>query len=162
MEKNKSNKNKPKNSQNQNKSDNNKKGTSLLEINTEFDENISFSHYCSIYRKFGVEKQKPKVDYIPFIMTLEFTYSYSEEIRTSKEVDKQSIETIISYIKKFTNSKEEKYIKSFLDNIKTFSEIIGIEKTSNLLIPALARIVDDTFLLKNHFLKVLLPFIDYL
>ena len=162
MEKNKSNKNKQKNSQNQNKSDNNKKGTSLLEINTEFDENISFSHYCSIYRKFGVEKQKPKVDYIPFIMTLEFTYSYSEEIRTSKEVDKQSIETIISYIKKFTNSKEEKYIKSFLDNIKTFSEIIGIEKTSNLLIPALARIVDDTFLLKNHFLKVLLPFIDYL
>ena len=162
MEKNKSNKNKPNKSQNQNKSDNNKKGTSLLEINTEFDENISFSHYCSIYRKFGVEKQKPKVDYIPFIMTLEFTYSYSEEIRTSKEVDKQSIETIISYIKKFTNSKEEKYIKSFLDNIKTFSEIIGIEKTSNLLIPALARIVDDTFLLKNHFLKVLLPFIDYL
>jgi hypothetical protein len=162
MEKNKSNKNKPKKSQNQNKSDNNKKGISLLEINTEFDENISFSHYCSIYRKFGVEKQKPKIDYIPFIMTVEFTYSYSEEIRTSKEVDKQSIETIISYIKKFTNSKDEKYIKSFLDNIKTFSEIIGIEKTSNLLIPALARIVDDTFLLKNHFLKVLLPFIDYL
>ena len=87
-------------------------------------------------------------------MTVEFTYSYSEEIRTSKEVDKQSIETIISYIKKCTNSKDEKYIKSFLDNIKTFSEIIGIEKTSNLLIPALARIVDDTFLLKNHFLKV--------
>ena len=165
MENNKSNKKKPNKSQNQkdkNKPDDNKKISSLLEINTEFDESISFSHYCSIYRKFGIEKQKPKIDYIPFIMTVEFTYSYSEEIRTSKEVDKQSIETITSYIKKFQNSKDEKYNKTFLDNIKTFSEIIGIEKTSNLLIPALARIVDDTFLLKNHFLKVLLPFIDYL
>ena len=162
MENNNSNKNKQIKPQNQNKSENNKKWSNLLEINTEFDENISFSHYCSKYRKFGVETQKPKLDYIPFIMTLEFTYSYSEEIRTSKIVDKQSIDTIISYIKKFTNSKDEKYIKTFLDNIKTFSEIIGIEKTSNLLIPALARIVDDAFILKNHFLKVLLPFIDYL
>ena len=150
-----------KSEKNQNKSNNNKR-SSLLEINTEFDESISFSHYCSTFRKFGVDKQKPKIDYIPFIMTLEFTYSYSEELRSPKEVDKQSIETISSYIKKFSNSKDEKYNKTFLDNIKTFSEIIGIEKTSNLLIPALARIVDDTFLLKNHFLKVLLPFIDYL
>ena len=139
-----------------------KKIPNLLEINTEFDESISFSHYCSIYRKFGVDKQKPKIDYIPFIMTVEFTYSYSEELRASKEVDKQSIENIISYIKKFSNSVDEKYIKTFLDNIKTFSEIIGIEKTSNLLIPSLARIVDDSFTLKNQFLKVLLPFIDYL
>ena len=146
---------------NQNKSHNIKQ-TRLLEINTEFDENISFSHYCSIYRRFGVEKQKPKTDYIPFIMTVEFTYSYSEELRSSKEVDKQSIENITSYIKKFSNSTDEKYKKTFLDNIKTFSEIIGIEKTSNLLIPSLARIVDDSFTLKNHFLKVLLPFIDYL
>ena len=153
MENNSSNKNKQIKPQNQNKSENNKKWSNLLEINTEFDENISFSHYCSKYRKFGVETQKPKLDYFPFIMTLEFTYSYSEEIRTSKIVDKQSIDTIISYIKKFTNSKDEKYIKTFLDNTKTFSEIIGIEKTSNLLIPALARIVDDAFILKNHFLS---------
>ena len=147
---------------NTNKSENNKKETSLYEINTEFDESISFSHYCSLYRKFGVDKQKPKIDYIPFIMTVEFTYSYTEELRASKEVDKQSIETITGYIKKFSNSRDEKYNKTFLENIKTFSEIIGIEKTSNLLIPALARIVDDSFVMKNQFLKVLLPFIDYL
>ena len=147
--------------QNQNRGHNTKQSR-LLEINTEFDESISFSHYCSIYRRFGVDKQKPKIDYIPFIMTVEFTYSYSEELRASKEVDKQSIENITSYIKKFSNCTDEKYNKTFLDNIKTFSEIIGIEKTSNLLIPSLARIVDDSFLLKNHFLKVLLPFIDYL
>ena len=138
------------------------KTSNLLEKNTEFDEIISFSHYCSIYRKFGVQKEKTKIDFIPFIMTVEFTYSYSEELRASKEVDKQSIENIISFIKKFQNSIDEKYNKTFLDNIKTFSEIIGIEKTSNLLIPALARIVDDSFSLKNHFLKVLLPFIDFL
>ena len=149
------------NSKDQNKP-HDKKVTSLLEINTEFDESISFSHYCSIYRKFGVDKKKPKIDYIPFIMTLEFSYSYSEELKASKEVDKQSIDNITSFIKKFSNSIDEKYNKTFLDNIKTFSEIIGIEKTSNLLIPALARIVDDSFSLKNHFLKVLLPFIDYL
>ena len=140
----------------------NTKQTRLLEINKEFDESISFSHYCAIYTRFYVDKQKPKIDYIPYIMSLEFNYTYAEELRTTKEVDKQSIENITSYIKKFTNSTDEKYNKTFLDNIKTFSEIIGIEKTSNLLIPSLARIVDDSFSLKNHFLKTLLPFIDYL
>ena len=164
MENNKSNnKNikKVENPKNQKKPHNTKQ-TRLLEINSEFDESISFSHYCSFYRRFGVEKQKSKIDYIPFIMTVEFNYTYVEELRATKEVDKQSIENITSYIKKFTNSRDEKYIKTFLDNIKTFSEIIGIEKTSNLLIPSLARIVDDSFTLKNHFLKILLPFIDYL
>ena len=135
----------------------------LLEINTEFDESISFNHYCSTYRKFFLnEINPPKFDFIPFIMTVEFTYSYSEDLRITREVDKQMIDTIISYIKKFSNSNEEKYNKTFLENMKTFSEIIGIEKTSNILIPALARIVDDSFLMKNHFLKMLLPFIDYL
>ena len=135
----------------------------LLEINTEFDESISFSHYCSTYRKFFLDEIKiTKFDFIPFIMTVEFTYSYSEDFRITKEVDKQTIDTIISYIKKFSNSNDEKFIKNFLENMKTFSEIIGIEKTSNTLIPALARIVDDNFLMKNHFLKMLLPFIDFL
>ena len=134
----------------------------LLEINTEFDENISFSHYCSTYRKFSFDKDEPKFDFIPFIMTVEFSYSYSEDLRVTREVDRQSIDTIIGYTKKFSNSNDEKYNKTFLDNIKTFSEVIGIEKTSNILIPALARIVEDSFLMKNHFLKILLPFIDFL
>ena len=95
-------------------------------------------------------------------MTVEFSYSYSEDLRVTREVDRQSIDTIIGYTKKFSNSNDEKYNKTFLDNIKTFSEVIGIEKTSNILIPALARIVDDSFLMKNHFLKILLPFIDFL
>ena len=136
--------------------------TKLLEINTEFDENISFSHYCSTYRKFCFDKVEPKFDFIPFIMTVEFSYSYSEDLRVTREVDRQSIDTIIGYTKKFSNSNDEKYNKTFLDNIKTFSEVIGIEKTSNILIPALARIVEDSFLMKNHFLKILLPFIDFL
>ena len=134
----------------------------LLEINTEFDENISFSHYCSTYRKFYLQPKNPQIDFIPFIMTVEFSYSYTEDLRVTKEVDRQSIDTIIGYTKKFSTSNDEKYNKTFLDNIKTFSEIIGIEKTSNILIPSLARIVDDSFLMKNHFLKVLLPFIDFL
>ena len=135
----------------------------LLEINNEFDESISFSHYCSTYRKYFFDEIYPsKFDFIPFIMTVEFTYSYSEDLRVTKEVDKQTIDSIISYTKKFSNSNDEKYNKTFLGNMKTFSEIIGIEKTSNILIPALARIVDDSFLMKNYFLKMLLPFIDYL
>ena len=134
----------------------------LLEINTEFDESISFSHYCSTYRKYFLDKENPEFDFIPFIMTVEFTYSYSEDLRITREIDNKTIDTIISHIKKFSNSTDEKYNKTFLDNMKTFSEIIGIEKTSNILIPTLARIVDDSFLMKNHFLKMLLPFIDYL
>ena len=153
---------KEENIKDQNKPQYNKKISNFFEKNTEFDESISFIHYRSIYRKFGVQKENTNIDLIPYIMSVEFTYSYSEELRSSKEVDTQSIENIISFIKKFQNSNDEKYNKTFLDNMKTFSEIIGIEKTSNLLIPALARIVDDSFSLKNHFLKVLLPFIDYL
>ena len=34
-----------------------------------------------------------------FIITNEFTYIYTEEIRGPKEIDKQSIDNIISYIK---------------------------------------------------------------
>ena len=162
MENNESKQKKEDNIIEQNIPQNKRKYSKLFEKNTEFDETISFIHYRSNYRKFGVQKEKTNVDFIPFIMSVEFTYSYSEELRASKEVDQQSIENIISFIKKFQNTYDEKYNKSFLENIKTFSEIIGIEKTSNLLIPALARIVDDSFSLKQHFLKVLLPFIDYL
>ena len=98
----------------------------LLEINTEFDESISFSHYCSTYRKYFLDKENPEFDFIPFIMTVEFTYSYSEDLRITREIDNKTIDTIISHIKKFSNSTDEKYNKTFLDNMKTFSEIIGI------------------------------------
>ena len=103
----------------------------LLEINTEFDENISFSHYCSTYRKFYLEPKNPKFDFIPFIMTVEFSYSYSEDLRVTREVDRQSIDTIIGYTKKFSNSKDEKYNKTFLDNIKTMQRI-GTAKKLNI------------------------------
>ena len=49
-----------------------------------------------------------------------------------------------------------------MENIKTYAEIIGIHKTSNLLVPALAKIVDESLQVKLQFLKSLLPFIDYL
>ena len=39
-------------------------------------------------------------------MTLEFTYSYSEELRVSREIDKQSIENITPL-----NHKINRYVK---------------------------------------------------
>ncbi|MCF0228018.1 MAG: hypothetical protein HUJ52_04300, partial [Malacoplasma sp.] len=95
-------------------------------------------------------------------MSTEFSYSYFEEKIANKEADKESIAQILGHIKSFTLSHDEKFTKNFLDNIKTYAEIIDIENTSNILIPALAKIVDEPLHIKNQFLKVLLPFIDYL
>lgn len=49
-----------------------------------------------------------------------------------------------------------------MDNIKTYAEIIGIKNTSDILVPALAKVVDEPLNVKIKFLENLLPFIDYL
>ena len=133
----------------------------ILELNKEFDETIYFNHCYTVFRKMQVEKPISQTT-IPFLMIREFLFSYFEEKLINKEADKESITQIIGHIKQFSNSHDESFIRNFLENIKTYAEMIGIKNTSNILVPALAKIVDESFHAKLQFLKALLPFIDYL
>ena len=52
---------------------------------------------------------------------------------------------------------------TFFDNLKSYSEILGLEEAINQLIPVLVKIVLDKIDVKIHFLKVLYQnFIYYL
>ena len=62
----------------------------------------------------------------------------------------------------FSSSHDLAFTRKFLDNIKTYAEIIGIKNTSDILVPALAKIVDENLNVKIKFLENLLPFIDFL
>ena len=62
-------------------------------------------------------------------MIREFLFSYFEEKRINREADKESITQILGHIKQFSNSHDIKFIINFLQNIKTYAEMIGIKNT---------------------------------
>ena len=133
----------------------------IFELNKEYDENIYFNHHYTAFRKLSVEKPISQTT-IPFLMTREFLFSYFEEKIITKEADKETITQILGHIKQFSISHDLSFIRNFLDNIKTYAEVIGIKNTSNILVPALAKVVDESLNIKIKFLQSLLPFIDYL
>ena len=133
----------------------------IFELNKEFDESIYFNHHYTALRKLSVEKPISQTT-IPFLMVREFLFSYFEETIITKEADKETITQILGHIKQFSSSHDLGFIRNFLDNIKTYAEIIGIKNTSDILVPALAKVVDEPLNVKIKFLENLLPFIDYL
>ena len=133
----------------------------IFELNKEYDESIYFNHHYTASRKLCVEKPISQTT-IPFLMTREFLFSYFEEKIINKEADKETITQILGHIKQFSISHDLSFIRNFLENIKTYAEIIGIKNTSDLLVPALAKVVDESLNVKIKFLQSLLPFIDYL
>jgi len=133
----------------------------INELNKEFDESIYFNHHYTALRKLEVEKPISPVT-IPLLMDCEFLFSCFEEKMITKEADKETQTQILGHIKQFMSTKDLNFIRNFLDNIKTYAEIIGIKNTSDLLVPALAKIVDESLNVKIKFLENLLPFIDYL
>ena len=133
----------------------------LLNPNTEFDEIIYFSNYYSVFRK--IEYQNPiSQDYHPYITTREFVYSYFEDKQIIKTTSQETKNQILGRIKQYSNSHDDKFTKFFLDNMNSYAEILGLESTSNLILPALAKIVDETVAVKIYFLKKLSPLIDFL
>ena len=133
----------------------------LLSKNTEFDEIIYFSNYCSVFRK--IEFNNPiSAESNPYILSREFLYSYFEDKRVTKTTSEETKIQVIGRIKQFSIAHDDKFTKFFLDNMNSYAEIIGLELISNLLLPALAKIVDETVAIKTYFLKKLSPLIDYL
>ena len=129
-------------------------------MNTEFDENLYFTHFFNTFQHLEFENLTSESN--PFLIEKEFNYGYFEEIKLIKEPIKLSVNAVTGHIKKFSNCQDKAFKKNFIDNIQIYSDSIGIENTNNLLIPALARIVDETLDLKIRFLKSLIPFIDSL
>ena len=70
----------------------------LLETNVDYDENIYFNHYFSVFNK--MEFENPINDrQIPNLMSCEFLYSYFEVRKTIKVASKESKTQIIGRIK---------------------------------------------------------------
>ena len=133
----------------------------LLSKNTEFDEIIYFSNYFSVFRKIEFNNQISQ-DFHPYIMSREFLYSYFEDKRIIKTASQETKTQVIGRIKQFSITREDKFTKFFLDNMNAYAEIVGLDITSNLLLPSLAKIVDETVAVKIYFLKKLSPLIDFL
>ena len=134
----------------------------LLESNIDFDENIYFNHYFSVFGRLDFESPISNKQF-PCLMSREFLYSSFERTQYKVEACNESIPQIIGKIKKFSNSLDINFNMKFLDNIKTYSEKIGLEQTKNMLIPTLVKIALDKTDVKIHFLKVMHQnFIDYL
>ena len=134
----------------------------LLETNVNFDENFYFNHYLSAFNKLEFNSPISNAT-IPYMMSQEFSYSYFEVFKNIKPAIKETIPQIIGRIKQFSNSNDDKFNMAFLDNIQAYSEILGMKQTQDILIPVLARVVDEKIEVKIHFLKVLYQnFVDYL
>ena len=134
---------------------------SLMETNTEFDEILYFSNYCSVFRKIEFEEPISQNSY-PYLISREFVYSYFEDKRIIKSTSQETKSQIIGRIKQYSITRDEKFTKFFLDNMNAYAEAIGLEDTSNFLLPALAKIVDETVAVKIYFLKKISNLIDFL
>ena len=133
----------------------------LLETNTEFDEVLYFNNYCSVFRK--IEFENPiNQNSFPYLISREFVYSYFEDKRIIKSTSQETKSQIIGRIKQYSITRDDKFTKFFLDNMNSYAEAIGLEDTSNLLLPALAKIVDETVAVKVYFLKKVSNLIDFL
>ena len=98
----------------------------------------------------------------PCLLAREFLYSYFEDKKIIKTINKESITKIIGIIKQFSNSSDEEFNKLFFNNIKSYAEVLDIEATKDKLVPVLVKIVDEKPKMKIHFLKSLPQFVDYL
>ena len=133
----------------------------LKEENNEFDENIYFNHYYLAQRVMAIE---PKINgrAIPYIMSREFLYSCFEDKKNYKLAKNETYQQILGRVKQFMNSNDDNFNKIFLDNITSYTEILGKEKSETIIIPVLSKIVEDKINTKIYFLKVLESYIEYL
>ena len=133
----------------------------LHETNDEFDENIYFNHYYLAQRKMEIEPViTGKV--FPYIMSREFLYSYFEDKKNYQLAKNETYPQILGRVKQFMNSNDDNFNKIFLDNIKSYTEILGKEKSETIIIPVLSKIVGDKINTKIYFLTFLESYIEYL
>ena len=133
----------------------------LHESNDEFDENIYFNHYYLAQRQMELEPViTGKV--FPYMMSREFLYSYFEDKKNYKLAKDETYPQILGRVKQFMNSNDDNFNKIFLDKIKSYTEILGKEKSETIIIPVLSKIVGDKINTRIYFLTILESYIEYL
>ena len=133
---------------------------SLTEINSEFSENIYFTHFYLAQRELDFEP-KPNGDVIPYMMSRDFLYSLFEDKKNYKNANNETYQQILGRVKQFMNSNDDNFNKIFLDHFTYYWEILGKKNAENILIPVLSKITEDRIGTRIYFLKKLKNFLEF-
>ena len=133
----------------------------LIEVNTEFNENIYFNHFYLAHRELDFER-KPMGDVIPYMMSRDFLYSYFEDKKNYKNSINETYPQILGRVKQFMNSNDDNFNKIFLDHITYYWDVLGKKNSETIIIPVLSKIVDDKIGTRIYFLKMLKDFLVFL
>ena len=134
---------------------------SLIELNTEFNENIYFNHFYVAHRELDFEP-KPIGDVIPYMMSRDFLYSYFEDKKNYKNSINETYPQILGRVKQFMNSNDDNFNKIFLDHITYYWDVLGKQNSETIIIPVLSKIVEDKIGTRIYFLKMLKDFLVFL
>ena len=133
----------------------------LVEINTDFTENIFFNHFYLAQRQLDFEP-KPNGDVIPYMMSRDFLYSLFEDKKNYKNAVNETYSQILGRVKQFMNSFDDNFNKVFLDHITYYWEVLGKKNSESIIIPVLSKIVQDKIGTRIYFLKILKNFLGFL
>ena len=133
---------------------------SLTEINTEFSENIYFSHFYLAQRELDFEP-KPSGEVIPYMMSRDFLYSLFEDKKNYKNANNETYQQILGRVKQFMNSNDDNFNKIFLDHFTYYWDVLGKKNAENIIIPVLSKITEDKFGTRIYFLRKLKNFLEF-
>ena len=133
---------------------------SLTEINSEFSENIYFTHFYLAQRELDFEP-KPNGDVIPYMMSRDFLYSLFEDKKNYKNANNETYQQILGRVKQFMNSNDDNFNKIFLDHFTYYWDVLGKKNAENIIIPVLSKITEDKIGTRIYFLKKLKYFLEF-
>ena len=133
---------------------------SLTEINSEFSENIYFTHFYLAQRELDFEP-KPNGDVIPYMMSRDFLYSLFEDKKNYKNANNETYQQILGRVKQFMNSNDDNFNKIFLDHFTYYWDVLGKKNAENIIIPVLSKITEDKIGTRIYFLKKLKNFLEF-
>ena len=133
----------------------------LFEINTEFNENIYFTHFYLAQRQMDFEP-KATGQVFPYMMSRDFLYSYFEDKKNYKNAVNETYSQILGRVKQFMNSIDDNFNKIFLDHLTYYWEVLGKKNSESILIPVLSKITQDRIATRIYFLKILKNFLEFL
>ena len=133
---------------------------SLTEINSEFSENIYFTHFYLAQRELDFEP-KPNGDVIPYMMSRDFLYSLFEDKKNYKNANNETYQQILGRVKQFMNSNDDNFNKIFLDHFTYYWDILGKKNAENIIIPVLSKVTEDKIGTRIYFLKKLKNFLEF-
>lgn len=111
-----------------------------------YDESVSFIHTYDYLKKFE-DKVQGKNEF-PLLINHEFILnngSGNSSIEGDNNLtdlnNKEMVHTVIARVKQFATTNDNTFKQLFLDNIKTYTQKLGLENTVDLLVPVLHTIV---------------------